>query len=531
MSDPESASKKKRRSRKVKTDSPEPDSDVENYGQDVAKSDSLIPPCEYNIELDTDLCNLFKYLGYGNIKAGYNLEDKVQATKENRGARPEHLRRGVHDVLAAFGVTTYVELTSAMPIVLSYDRLGAAVPAGCHMDLFGVLGYVNKNTETLTREVSKVVKRNVGKDYATNAERAEFHRKYGYSTMKGKSSSSPPKVYLKELPHFSGKNHDWALWKDNVSSVLLQCGLHQVISDPDYAKTYDIHSKMVYGMILEVFNKPSCEGDYLCKVDESGDMNGYALWSQLETTYESPQVLKQVLKFKLVDLTNLRCSTEEAFVTFVRDFMRLRKLCDAYNATIKKHKYKDVVWTLPTTDKEWKDQLTSKINISSLQNCRTRCEKDTSLSTLDTIREFHGDLLEYNLEIRNSFETSSTQKKGSRTKYREDKPGSDTKKEHSPKEPPAKEGTKDNARSSVFSELHKAIKNMTTAEQATGNKLIAQIKSAGTKRRRKSSATAKKRQRRTKARAPPSGDSSDGPSDDQSGENPGLYSDNDDAQE
>jgi hypothetical protein len=496
--------------------------DKSDAAKSVEPMYSLVQPHEANFHHDGNLCDMFRFLGFGDVSKGYTIG--VEGAPGNVGSeRPEHLRRGVHDALAAFGVTSYEQLASAMPIIFSYERLGAAVPAGCLMDLLAVLGYSNKHTKSLTREVKKVLNRSDGNKWATEAERAEFHRKYGLTAIKGKSSPAPPKVYLKELPYFSGKNHDWALWKDNASSVLLLCGLYQIITDSDYADRHVMNSKMVYGMILEVFNKPSCEGDYLCDIDETGEMNGYTLWNRLETTYESPQVLKQVLKFKTRELTNLRCDKEDVFTTFVRDFMKLRKICDAYHHTIKKHGYKDVSWTLPTTDKEWKEQLVSKINIASLQNCRTRCEHDPSLTAIATVREFHGDLLEYNKDIRTAFEEKSTLRTRTPSKQGEEKPKSSTKKDNSSKDASNK-APKDNVRASIFGDLHKEIKGMSTEEQTACNKLLKQMKANGTERRRKNTTATKKRKRRQKAQTASPGSDSDEASGDSGKVRDDLYS-------
>jgi hypothetical protein len=46
--------------------------------------------------------------------------------------------------------------------------------------------------------------------------------------------------------------------------MLLQRGLCKIITDPDCCEKCEVHSKMVCGMILEVFNK-----DHLCKADET----------------------------------------------------------------------------------------------------------------------------------------------------------------------------------------------------------------------------------------------------------------------
>jgi hypothetical protein len=307
----------------------------------------------------------FLCCGYGNINDGCKINSKTVLPGNLGKPRPEALRHGVHNALAVHGVTSYESLPSAMPVVLNPDKLGAAVPAGCHMDLLSVLGCSILHVNTLTSELLDVVQHD--QHSGTNAERAEFHRKFGVPVMKGTSSDGPPpKVCLKELPCFSGEIQDWGLWKDNVCSMLLQCGLHKIITDPDCCKKHEVHSKMVYGMILEVLNKPSCKADYLCEVDETGEMNGCVLWSRLEETFESPQILKHVLKIKVQELTSLSCEKAESFTQFVRDFMKLCKTCTACHETIRKLNHEDTTWTLPSTEKEWKESFASKTGIASL---------------------------------------------------------------------------------------------------------------------------------------------------------------------
>lgn len=237
-------------------------------------------------------------------------------------------------------------------------------------------------------------------------------------------------------------------------------------------------------------------------------MNGCILWSRLEQTFESAQILEHVLKMKVQELASLSCEKAECFTQFVRDFMKLCETCTAHHETIRKLNCKDMTWTLLSTEKEWKESFASKTSIAPLQTCRNRCEQSTMMSPPDTISEFQGNLLEHNEDARIAFETS-THEMGTR-KPREEKAASDPKKDDSAKDASCEGAHNDNAnaRAEVFGEFHEGVKGVTENKMVVGKKVMELKKSDANTKSRRRKATAEgnkppnKRKRGTKAKDP-----------------------------
>jgi hypothetical protein len=464
---------------------------------------------------ETSVIDLFRYLGYRDLDMdGQDGEDEALASGDD-GRRSEDLRIGVRSALRAFGIMTYDDLVKGHPVVLCIGMLGKHVPAGCLMDIISAVGYAIKYDALRSKEQDVVDRDDSHTSFASPAERGSFHRTHGAPIISGKiAKNALVRIHLKELPDFSGEVSDWALWKDQALAVLLQCGLHRVVLEAVYATAFENHSQIVYGMLITVFNKVSCKGDYICKIDESSRMCGYVLWGRLVQTYESKPILKLVQKVKHLELSKLQCIKEVEFIPFVRKFMRLRKSCDAYQVTIAKYKIHGLNWNMPRTDDEWKENFLSKVNIPNMQGCRNRCEGSTTHGLLDTICEFQGDILEFHPESTKSFIDAEARVQELRSRGGAINPIKETSKKVTsgpytnplPKEDKQLYGQ-------AMSELHNTCGTLPKAE---GDKIRASIKKLQQLTKRRHSAgsadgkpAGRNKARRTKAKAAASGNTED----------------------
>jgi hypothetical protein len=474
----------------------------------LVQSKAMVKQFNETSTYGANLVKLFKYLGYRDLCINaQDGEDEAKA-EPGDGRRYEHLRIGVRSALRTFGIKTYDDLVKGHPIILCINSLGKYVPAACLMDIISAVGYAITHDEIRSKELDVVARSDSATAFASTAERATFHRKFGSTVIAGKVAKEPTvKITLKELPDFSGEVADWALWKDQALAVLLQCGLHLVVKSAVYSAAHENHSTIVYGMILAVFNKASCKGDYVCVIDESSTMSGYVLWGRLEKTYESKPILKLVHKGMHLALSKLQCTKEVDFIPFVRKFMRLRKSCDAYQVTIAKHKVTLLTWNMPLNDMEWKESFIGKVNIPNMQGCRNRCEQSKTHGLLDTICEFQGDIFEFHPESAKSFTDAEAQLREPRMRGGKVNPNKETSNNAtSSVQNNSSSKSEDKHYGQAMSELHNTCSSLAKAD---ADKVRASIKKLQQVRKRRHSAASadgkpkgrNKSQRRTKAKA------------------------------
>lgn len=201
-----------------------------------------------------------------------------------------------------------------------------------------------------------------------------------YVDQQGGSNKSTRNRKVVDLPHFSGKDEDWQLWKEKALATFKIIGLYSALTNPNIALLNPEDNTIIHGLLVRAMLQSDTHVEFCCMTDNEDD--GYSAWKQLTDYFEQEQLVRGLLKTESILMDSLTLLRAEDYGAFVSNFMRSKNRTTTY---LKLAKEKEVTMVREFEVSDWKGIFLEKINVSLLQSRVESCLQDDEMTLWTTI--------------------------------------------------------------------------------------------------------------------------------------------------